>query len=108
MSNGFKSYGELCHLIGMAHEADLYGVEPGKQKGIGVYLHLCLAVFAGGAGSHFSAKRPRKQLHAVAYAEHRYTHIEYGLVAVGGFLLVYAVGAAGKYDAYGVYFAYLI
>ena len=30
VSNGFKSYGELCNLIGMAHETDLYGVKPGK------------------------------------------------------------------------------
>ena len=79
----------------MAHQPDLCGVEPGKQRGIGAYLHLCPAVFAGGAGSYFAAERPGEQLHTVAYAEHRYTYIEYGLVAVGGFLLVYAVGTAG-------------
>ena len=108
VSNGSESRRELCHLIGMAHQPALCGVEPGKQRGIGAYLHLCPAVFAGGAGRDLAAERPGEQLHTVAYAEHRYTYIEYGLVAVGGFLLVYAVGTAGKYDAYGVYLPYLI
>ena len=102
MCHRSKARRQSGDLVGMAHEADLIFAKPPEKHRGGVHRHAGLAVFAGLAGGHFTAGRPRKELCAIANAQHRDAHIENGRIAMGRFGQIDAVRAAGQNNADGI------
>ena len=72
----------------------------------GIIIGFSLAVLPGSVllgGGNLSPQGVGHQLAAVADAQHRHAQLKNGRVHVGGLLLIYAVGAAGKNDADGLH-----
>ena len=105
-----KALRQRGDTVGVAHETELLRRKPRKQGTLRRKLHFRLAVFAGIAGRHLSAERPRHELCAVAYAEHRHTQPEQRRVTVGRALVIHTVGTAGQDNAdrrKGAYFVHV-
>ena len=99
---GGEALREHSDLIGVAHQADLLGGKTLEQRAGRVDLHRCLAVFARRARRDRPAEAPRRQLCAIADAEHRDAKFEDALVAVRRVVEIDAVRPAGQDDADGV------
>src|SRR3990172_8582754 len=72
-----KTFRQCIYLISMAHPHDRTITYPLKDISIVINGQLCLPIFPLQCLSNFSFKQVCHELHAVAYAKHRYIQIKY-------------------------------
>ena len=104
MSDGGEAFRHFCHIVNMAHPDDALRWQIFEKRCAGVELGFGLTEFALVGSFNLAAKGVRHELHAVAEAEHWNAELKNATLDLWRAVAVDAVWAAGKDDAFWLFF----